>query len=352
MAKAESGPWVANARATTWELALGPRLPLPHFATGALVAVLLLGLQLGYLLLFDYPIWDAEQGRLFAVARSALIFAVLVGYALGAFWSTREAVVREFEAYGAEAQNAAFIRDEPGEFEFSLDAVRASRWAGGAAVALGVAIGVGLALIIDDFGAGTPGVAATGLLFMWILGRIAYFTLLGASEAAGARSGEIRVDLLNLLPLDRFGRIGLRLALAWLVGISIFALLSFLFPFFGAASAWLVMIPAFLSTVLVAMLALMIPVRGVRQRIREAKQAALAELEDELRRTRDAAVKGDLRIQGHLSDLLAYRAFVEGLREWPFDTRTLVRFALYTLIPVGSWLGGALVERLLDAALG
>ncbi|MCZ6783588.1 MAG: hypothetical protein O7G30_09800, partial [Proteobacteria bacterium] len=66
----------------------------------------------------------------------------------------------------------------------------------------------------------------------------------------------------------------------------------------------------------------------------------------------DAAVKGDLRVQGHLSDLLAYRAYVESLREWPFDTSTLVRFALYTLIPVGSWLGGALVERVVDAALG
>ncbi len=64
-----------------------------------------------------------------------------------------------------------------------------------------------------------------------------------------------------------------------------------------------------------------------------------------------AAAAGDLRVQGHLADLLAYRAFVEGLREWPFDTSTLVRFALYTLIPVGSWLGGAFVERLLDRLL-
>ncbi len=115
--------------------------------------------------------------------------------------------------------------------------------------------------------------------------------------------------------------------------------------------AWAAVFPVYVATLAVATLALLIPVRGVRDRIRRAKRAGLAELEDELRRSRDAAVKGDLRVQGHLADLLAYRAFVEGLREWPFDTSTLVRFALYTLIPVGSWLSGAFVERLLDRVL-
>ena len=71
-------------------------------------------------------------------------------------------VPREFEAYGAEAQNAAFIRDEPGAaFDFDLDAVRASRWAGGATLALGVAIAVGLRLTTYDWGGGAPVVAAT-----------------------------------------------------------------------------------------------------------------------------------------------------------------------------------------------
>ncbi len=35
------------------------------------------------------------------------------------------------------------------------------------------------------------------------------------------------------------------------------------------------------------------------------------------------------------------------MREWPFDTSTFLRFALYLLIPMGSWFGGAVVERLL-----
>ena len=42
---------------------------------------------------------------------------------------------------------------------------------------------------------------------------------------------------------------------------------------------------------------------------------------------------------------------VEALREWPFDNSTIGRFALYLLIPVGSWIGGALVERVIDVLL-
>jgi len=51
-------------------------------------------------------------------------------------------------------------------------------------------------------------------------------------------------------------------------------------------------------------------------------------------------------------DMLAYEARIESVREWPFDTSTLSRFALFLLIPLVSWIGGALVERIVDSALG
>jgi hypothetical protein len=49
--------------------------------------------------------------------------------------------------------------------------------------------------------------------------------------------------------------------------------------------------------------------------------------------------------------LLAYMNQIESVREWPFDAPTLTRFFLYVAIPLGSWVGGALVERLLGVAL-
>jgi hypothetical protein len=55
----------------------------------------------------------------------------------------------------------------------------------------------------------------------------------------------------------------------------------------------------------------------------------------------------DLRLPG----LLAYEARVERVREWPFDLPVLLRFGLYVLILLGSWVAGALVERALGLAL-
>ena len=52
-----------------------------------------------------------------------------------------------------------------------------------------------------------------------------------------------------------------------------------------------------------------------------------------------------------LADLIAWKTLVDSVSEWPFDARMRLRFLLYLAIPVGSWLGGALVERLLGAAL-
>ena len=72
-------------RQTTWELWLADLLPLPYFATGALVAALLLGLQLAYHALAGHPIWDAVQGRPVAPVRTGLVIAPLVGYALATF---------------------------------------------------------------------------------------------------------------------------------------------------------------------------------------------------------------------------------------------------------------------------
>ena len=49
--------------------------------------------------------------------------------------------------------------------------------------------------------------------------------------------------------------------------------------------------------------------------------------------------------------LLAYREFLDSLPEWPIDLSTALRSALLLAVAVASWLGGAIVERLLGAAL-
>ncbi len=166
-------------------------------------------------------------------------------------------------------------------------------------------------------------------------------------------SGMVRsmpaLDLLNLSVVRPFTRQGLLAALPGIVVLSFLALnlvdQGFLWAFGILGSA------AFLWTTL----SLLLPMRGVRDRIREVKRQEVARV--------NAAIRGDLTALGDsligartgklsLGDMLAYRSFVESVPEWPLDAPLRARFLLYVAIPLGSWLGGAFVERLLDTFLG
>ncbi len=96
--------------------------------------------------------------------------------------------------------------------------------------------------------------------------------------------------------------------------------------------------------------------RTLHHRLRQAKRDEMTRTNAALRGDADALVDlalGVRREGGTLTatDLLAYRRFVEESREWVLDTSAWVRMVLYLAIPLGSWLGGAIVERALEASL-
>ena len=159
-----------------------------------------------------------------------------------------------------------------------------------------------------------------------------------------------RVDLLDLSPLAPFSRMGLRNAFTWIATLSLLLLLVLNIPleFLGAAFPAVIGIPIFAALVFV------IPLRSGRDLIRRAKSDERGRVNGEIRRNREAALTGSPEADAaaaRLPGLIAYRDLVDHVREWPLDTPTLSRFALYLAIPVVGWLGGALVERLLDAVL-
>ena len=100
--------------------------------------------------------------------------------------------------------------------------------------------------------------------------------------------------------------------------------------------------------------ALLLPARGVRDRVRRAKREELERVRQAIQGNTDALANSAIAKRAGsvgLVDLLAYRQYVDSVREWPFDAPMLGRFALFTLLPLGSWLGGALVERVLGSLL-
>ena len=99
---------------------------------------------------------------------------------------------------------------------------------------------------------------------------------------------------------------------------------------------------------------MVLPVLGIRERIRGAKREALEECRERIRSLRDAWNSGSSQARAEragLADLLAYRSLVESVPEWPFNAPSLRRLLLYLAIPLGSWIAGAMVERGLDRLL-
>ena len=94
------------------------------------------------------------------------------------------------------------------------------------------------------------------------------------------------------------------------------------------------------------------PLRGIRDRLRAAKGRARDWCRGELAGAAAAFQAGEgAGSAGRVADLVAYEARVESVAEWPFDAGAIRRFGFYLLIPLLSWSGGALVERMIDALL-
>ena len=150
------------------------------------------------------------------------------------------------------------------------------------------------------------------------------------------------LDLFDLQPYRPLIRQGLINALLTICLVSILSL--FLFePGFVALLLGLWVIFA-----ICAWLGLMLPLRGIRKTIRKAKDRELAWCAQALQQARLELRSGVTGTQS-MANIAAYQTSIDNIRSWPFDNPTLVRFALYLLIPVGSVVGSVMVERVVDA---
>jgi hypothetical protein len=185
------------------------------------------------------------------------------------------------------------------------------------------------------------------ILNWWLISRAITIELSLARAFSRLSARLAAVDVVDQAPLAPFGRRGLRSVLVWMLYLSLFSLQYLLHaaqPILGVA---------LLAVLAIAAAAFLLPIWGAHQRLREAKAAELARVRGRLGEMRQrvlAAPADDLR-GGRLADLVAWEQRVSAASEWPFGGSTLLRFALYTAIGLGSWIGAAFVERLLGAVL-
>ncbi len=174
----------------------------------------------------------------------------------------------------------------------------------------------------------------------------AYAVVLVSTRLSGIAKRLQNIDLLDLSSLAPFTRLGLGNSLLVIGGLSIFSLFSIETGFV------LTMLVFGVPIVFVAVIALLYPVRGVRDRIRQKKDAELQTIGTTISARRDSLLaEGTGQQQGAMADLVAYRGLVEAVPEWPFTTSNYVRFVLYMLIPALSWGLGVIAEELIGRAL-
>ena len=185
---------------------------------------------------------------------------------------------------------------------------------------------------------------ATTVFFVWWIGCFCYVTVVESSRLSRLSEDIGSLDLLELHPHEPLIHQGLTNALLVIGTVSVMSLLGI------EARYGPVLIGFWVSFIVLAWIGMMLPLRGIRRNIRAAKKNEIDWCRQALKIARDELKSGTSSHQA-LAEILAYKNLVESIRNWPFDNPTLVRFSLYLLIPLGSWLGGAFVERGLDLIL-
>ena len=229
----------------------------------------------------------------------------------------------------------------------ALHVPRRARWVG---------LAVGAAILVGFGGAFYQG--QDDLRVLTTLWFAAFGALLGDALATHLRIARafsslgrhcVPVDLLDRRPFAPLVAWGLRIFLAWVVWFGVTSL--FFFDPGPRPPNWSNLL-SLLPLAFVGIGALLVPAWGIHGRLREAKQAELARLDEAIRRERDTLWRDGASSSPQLANLAGYRSLVAAQSDWPLDVSTWLRFGFYLAIGAGSWVGAALVEQLLGRALG
>lgn len=184
-------------------------------------------------------------------------------------------------------------------------------------------------------------------LLFGLLGSMALITHRQSQVFREVGRQHIESDLLDPEAFSPFAAVGLMNAGSWFIGSAIASLLVT-----SSANMWIV-VAVIVVTTGFGVAGLIVPSRGLHMHIRTRKREELTRIREVIANERATLFSetGRSPMPPRMNDILAYEARIEAVREWPFDTSTLNRFALFLLIPLLSWIGGALVERAVDAAL-
>ncbi len=290
------------------------------------------------------PVWQTPW-------RLEIVFAVIFGYVIACgSWIVRS-VRRDLDALApALSIDPAELAAERADIGNFTPSTLLAASAGG--VAAGITINAAVNAVLP---AGSAALAdwpwrLVRDVAIWLLAIRLVVVVIGISLRVSRLSERAaRVNLLDLRGLAPLARVGLRSALVFALAASMIVAMA------GDEQTIAVTLATVAIVGAVGALTVLLPVRGAHRAIRAAKDAELLAVRAAIARTRDAALAGgavSADDAAKLGGLLAFEARIAGVSEWPFDVGTFVRFVVFVALPLGSWIAGALVERLVSRVIG
>jgi hypothetical protein len=326
------------------------------FFSGFVLTVLLVGAMLMWWLVFG--LWETlfdpvmPLGISFDGRNHVILVVVLVFVIVARRWVKREEE-RAFLRFGADSTlSREMLADEVRRTFLPTPAARV--------VSVGSGILIGTAIValtsgdprsfvtLAPWDAHHVWAIANNIVLFSVMVQSAFYATSALKTLGFILSSIPEVDLLDRDGMARIGRFGFPGSLVWLVGSSMASTLAW-----GMQTVW-PLLTILSATLVIATFSLLRPVQIVHARLATAKEVELDRVRARIDAAKSSALAGDSTASSEasiLAGLIAYESRIDSVREWPFDASTLVRFGVLSLLAVGSWLGGAVVERVLGAML-
>lgn len=185
-------------------------------------------------------------------------------------------------------------------------------------------------------------------LMFYLMGKGMYFTIREARFLSTQQKLHHKIDIWHPERVRVLTRLALARALFWLIGSTIGSLF-----FLEESINPVALLPVFGGIGLIATLLLAMPVFRLHFAFKQAKEEELVRIRDVIKQNWDKlqGTPTDEATIARLGGLVAFEQRIEAVSEWPLDLSTLSRFSLYLAIPMVSWVGGALVEQVVDGAI-
>jgi len=187
-----------------------------------------------------------------------------------------------------------------------------------------------------------------GTSLTWIVITLALAALLDNASLLAGLGRVVRIDLLQPQTLRPFGSVAV-LSTLMVVG----AMAAFPIMFVDRELSVMAYVPGLVAMGVPMLLLALLPVLPLHKRLSRVKAQAIAEVNRRIGAavtpdTSDSAIPAENEVLATLASLLTFRQELAQASEWPVDIGVVTRMGFYLVIPPLTWVGAALIEKLLD----